>query len=98
MRFEVKGKSLLPVFQGVLSQADQAIIGPGPPVVGSTYQQVFDEAHELCRRQLSEGDCYRLFGYRPFLCPPPPGSMTGQWWFWTGIGILGGVVIVKLLL
>ena len=96
MRFEVKGKSLLPVFQGVLSQADQ--VAPGPSAGGATYQQVFDEAHDLCRRQLSQADCYRLFGYRPFLCPPPPRPITGEWWLWTGIGIVAGAVIVKLFL
>jgi len=95
MRLDVTGKSILPMFQGVLGQA---IVEPGPPVVGATYQEVFDAAQGLCRSRLSEGDCYRLFGYRPFLCPPPPASIAGEWWFWTAIGIVGGVVIVKLFL
>jgi len=96
LRIQRSGTSLMPALSGVLSQADQAI--EPVPYDAPTYQQVFDEAQTLCRARLSEDDCHRLFGYQPFLCPPKPRSITGEWWLWTGIGIVGGAVLVKLFL
>lgn len=99
LKLYTAGKSLLPALQGILAQADQVnIIRSSEPVpyVAASYQEVFDEAQTMCQARLSKDDCYRLFGYQPFLCPPKPKAITGEWWLWAAIGVVGGAVVVKL--
>jgi len=58
-----------------------------------SYQEAFDAAFSTCAAMLGEGECRRMMGYIPFLCPPPAKRpIYTHPIFWLALGLIGGKV------
>lgn len=78
-----------------LGQEDQAEILPIESPEAPSYQEVYSRLFSSCVGMVGPETCHRLLGYRPFICPSP--TLTQRWWFWLGMGALGGAVVGKFL-
>lgn len=60
-----------------------------------SYQEVFNRLFSTCVGMVGPEECHKLLGYRPFICPTVP--ITQTWYFWLGVGVVGGALVGKFL-